>query len=71
MMSASNNIAQAWKLMEQLLMETKTEVSKSLMGTGQLLQQHFWNDLLLFRVPASKNPFKGKKPCVLFYSSVL
>lgn len=42
-----------------------TQVSKASSELMSYCEQHARNDPLLVGVPASENPFKDKKPCVI------
>ncbi|NXM23454.1 GBG7 protein, partial [Oxyruncus cristatus] len=64
-MSTTNNIAQARKLVEQLRIEAGIERIKVGLGEGRDPGQLLWGLPALLTVPASENPFKDKKPCII------
>ncbi|XP_030877065.1 guanine nucleotide-binding protein G(I)/G(S)/G(O) subunit gamma-7, partial [Leptonychotes weddellii] len=43
----------------------RTQVSKASSELMSYCEQHARNDPLLVGVPASENPFKDKKPCII------
>ncbi|MBN3302015.1 guanine nucleotide-binding protein G(I)/G(S)/G(O) subunit gamma-7-like [Amia ocellicauda] len=65
---SSVSVAQARRAVEQLRVEAgldRMQVSVTGRDLVQFCQQHSRSDALLSGVPASANPFKDKKPCVL------
>ncbi|XP_019625295.1 PREDICTED: guanine nucleotide-binding protein G(I)/G(S)/G(O) subunit gamma-7-like isoform X2 [Branchiostoma belcheri] len=64
----SNSIAQAHKTVDQLRFEAQIErirVSKAAADLQAYCEQHARDDPLLVGVPASENPFKEKKSCIV------
>ncbi|XP_077864138.1 guanine nucleotide-binding protein G(I)/G(S)/G(O) subunit gamma-12-like [Saccoglossus kowalevskii] len=65
---SSNNIAALRKTVNQLKMEANLERIKVSQAATDLLQYCEQNqnvDYLLIGMPASENPFKEKKSCIL------
>lgn len=48
-----------------LLISRNVQVSKASSELMNYCEQHARNDPLLVGVPASENPFKDKKPCII------
>ncbi|KAG8437145.1 hypothetical protein GDO86_008008 [Hymenochirus boettgeri] len=64
----TNNIAQARRTVQQLKVEASFErikVSKASADLMRYCDEHAKNDPLLIGIPASENPFKDKKPCII------
>ncbi|XP_069837515.1 guanine nucleotide-binding protein G(I)/G(S)/G(O) subunit gamma-12 [Dendropsophus ebraccatus] len=66
--TSTNNIAQARRTVQQLKVEASIErikVSKASADLMRYCDEHAKNDPLLNGIPASENPFKDKKPCII------
>ncbi|KAI5092590.1 guanine nucleotide-binding protein G(I)/G(S)/G(O) subunit gamma-12a isoform X1 [Silurus meridionalis] len=66
--SSSNNLALAKRVVQQLRVEASIErvkVSKASADLMRYCSEHAKYDPLLMGIPASENPFKDKKPCIL------
>ncbi|XP_073400854.1 guanine nucleotide-binding protein G(I)/G(S)/G(O) subunit gamma-12 [Dendrobates tinctorius] len=66
--ASTNNIAQARRTVQQLKVEASIErikVSKASADLMRYCDEHAKNDPLLMGIPASENPFKDKKPCII------
>ncbi|KAG9278839.1 guanine nucleotide-binding protein G(I)/G(S)/G(O) subunit gamma-12a [Astyanax mexicanus] len=67
-MTSSNNLAQARRTVQQLRVEAGIErikVSKASADLMRYCSEHAKYDPLLTGIPASENPFKDKKPCII------
>ncbi|KAM4021963.1 guanine nucleotide-binding protein G(I)/G(S)/G(O) subunit gamma-12 [Anomaloglossus baeobatrachus] len=66
--ASTNNIAHARRTVQQLKVEASIErikVSKASADLMRYCDEHAKNDPLLMGIPASENPFKDKKPCII------
>ncbi|XP_054150526.1 guanine nucleotide-binding protein G(I)/G(S)/G(O) subunit gamma-12 isoform X1 [Melozone crissalis] len=66
--TTSNNIAQARRTVQQLRIEASIERIKVSKASADLMlycEEHAKKDPLLMGIPASENPFKDKKTCIL------
>ncbi|XP_044156732.1 guanine nucleotide-binding protein G(I)/G(S)/G(O) subunit gamma-12 [Bufo gargarizans] len=66
--TSTNNIAQVRRTVQQLKVEASIErikVSKASADLMRYCDEHAKNDPLLVGIPASENPFKDKKPCII------
>lgn len=64
----TNNVAHARKTVQQLRVEASIErikISKASADLMRYCDEHAKNDPLLMGIPASENPFKDKKPCII------
>ncbi|PIO12190.1 hypothetical protein AB205_0052360 [Aquarana catesbeiana] len=57
--TSTNNIAQARRTVQQL------RISKASADLMRYCDEHANHDPLLMGIPASENPFKDKKPCII------
>ncbi|KAL6468332.1 guanine nucleotide-binding protein G(I)/G(S)/G(O) subunit gamma-12a isoform X2 [Colossoma macropomum] len=67
-MTRSDNIAHARKTVQQLRVEAcieRIKVSKASADLMRYCSEHAKYDPLLMGIPASENPFKDKKPCII------
>ncbi|XP_066508782.1 guanine nucleotide-binding protein G(I)/G(S)/G(O) subunit gamma-12-like [Hoplias malabaricus] len=67
-MTSSNNLAHAKRTVHQLRVEASIErikVSKASADLMRYCSEHARYDPLLMGIPASENPFKDKKPCII------
>ncbi|XP_072525081.1 guanine nucleotide-binding protein G(I)/G(S)/G(O) subunit gamma-12a [Salminus brasiliensis] len=67
-MSSSNNITHARKTVQQLRVEANIERIKVSKASADLMRycgEQAKYDPLLMGIPASENPFKDKKPCII------
>ncbi|KAI5608903.1 guanine nucleotide-binding protein G(I)/G(S)/G(O) subunit gamma-12, partial [Silurus asotus] len=66
--SSSNNLALAKRVVQQLRVEASIErvkVSKASADLMRYCSEHAKYDPLLMGIPASENPFKDRKTCIL------
>ncbi|XP_065513428.1 guanine nucleotide-binding protein G(I)/G(S)/G(O) subunit gamma-12 isoform X1 [Caloenas nicobarica] len=66
--STTNNIVQARRTVQQLRIEASVERIKVSKASADLMlycEEHAKKDPLLMGIPASENPFKDKKTCIL------
>ncbi|KAG6930839.1 G protein subunit gamma 12 [Chelydra serpentina] len=66
--STTNNIAQARRTVQQLRIEASIERIKVSKASADLMcycEEHARKDHLLMGIPASENPFKDKKTCII------
>ncbi|XP_007907618.1 guanine nucleotide-binding protein G(I)/G(S)/G(O) subunit gamma-12 [Callorhinchus milii] len=67
-MPSTNNLVQARRTVQQLRTEANIErvkISKASADLVRYCEQHAKSDPLLMGIPASENPFKDKKPCII------
>ncbi|XP_033847467.1 guanine nucleotide-binding protein G(I)/G(S)/G(O) subunit gamma-7-like [Periophthalmus magnuspinnatus] len=65
---SGSSFAQARRMVQQLRIEARIDrikVSKASSDLMRYCSEHAKYDPLLVGIPASENPFKDKKPCIL------